>query len=246
MTRTLLLLGLILFTSTALATDPFAEITDEAGVRVYSNVAWGAGVAFIDCENDDDLDIYVVDGQGDPNVLFVNDGSGAFAESVLQPDLGDTLWGKAAVPADFDNDGDTDLVLTRYAVMQTNRLFRNDDGIFTDISNGSGVDFADKATGAAWADYNNDGLLDLYITVYDGSHNNRLLKNLGNGQFMDVAQSLGVQDGTGWGYQPAWFDYDNDGDPDLYVGNDDFFGGTGNVLYRNNGDGTFTDVSVES
>lgn len=235
----------LLLPSPLLAT-PFQDVTTEVGVGVESNSAFGAGVAFLDYDGDGGLDIYVVDGQGDPNAFFHNDGLRVYTEVASQMGLDDTGWGKAAVPADFDNDGDPDLLLTNYSPTETNRLFRNDGAVFTEITAGSGMDFADKCTGAAWGDYDHDALLDVYITVYDGSHRNRFLHNLGGGVFEDIAVELGMADSTGWGYQPAWLDYDDDGDVDLYVGNDDFFGGTPNVLYRNNGDGTFTDVSVES
>lgn len=247
MTRTLvILLALASVPAHLLASTTFNDVTAEVGVEVLASSMWGAGVGFIDHNMDGNLDLYVVDGFGDPNVFFENDGSRNFTEIAGTLGLDDTGWGKSVSVADIDNDGDPDILLTNYDPAQTNRLFRNDGNVFTDITSGSGMDFADKCTGAAWTDYDGDGLLDAYITVYDGSHSNRLMHNLGGGIFSNEAEVLGVSDDTGWGYQPGWLDYDNDGDMDLYIANDDFFGGTQNVLFRNDGDGTFTDVSVES
>ncbi len=249
-TKTFVMAALVVAASAAArgpaqATPNFTEVSSEVGVSVETNSYWGAGITFLDCDLDDDLDIHVVDGEGDPNVLFRNNGDRTFTEIAASVGLDDDSWGKAVVPADIDNDGDPDMLLTTYGSSEINRLFRNDGGTFVDISAGSGFDYMDFCTGAAWADYDGDGLLDCYITCYLGKPN-RLMRNLGGGIFTDVAPGLGVADQTGWGYQPAWFDYDFDGDQDLYVGNDDFFGGTANVLFRNNGDGTFTDVSAQT
>ncbi|MFN8548314.1 MAG: FG-GAP-like repeat-containing protein [Candidatus Eisenbacteria bacterium] len=248
-----LLLGTTGFAALLLCTAPgaratmFTDVTVPAGVQVYTNVPWGAGVAWVDLNLDGKLDLLMVDGQGDPSRAFVSNGDGTFTDQAAAMGLVDTGYGKAYAPADIDNDGDAEILLTNYDAAQPNRLWRNNgNGTFTDISAGSGFDYTDQCTGAAWGDYDKDGDLDCSITTYGYSHRDRLMKNLGGGHFVDVAQSLGISDPTGWGYQPGWFDYDNDGDVDLYYGNDNFFGGTPNKLFRNNGDGTFTDVSVSS
>jgi hypothetical protein len=246
MTARPFVLPLLALTVSSLPAAQFQDVASEVGASVLSSSMWGSGVGILDYDGDGLLDIYVVDGFGDPNVFFHNQGNRTFTETAASLGLGDTGWGKAVAPADIDNDGDTDLLLTNYDPAQSNKLYRNDGNVFTDISNGSGFDFADKCTGAAWADYDNDGFLDAYITVYDGSHKNRLMRNFGGGVFVDVADLLSVANETGWGYQAVWLDYDNDGDQDIYIANDDFFGGTANVLFRNNGDGSFTDVSVAS
>ena len=125
-------------------------------------------------------------------VSFRNDG-GSFTEIAGSLGLQNTEWGKSFIPVDFDNDGDADLLLTNYAGNQWNRLYRNDGGTYTDITVGSGFDFADYCTGAAWADFDNDGLLDCYITGYEVSHKNRLMHNQGGGVFVDVAPGTGRQ-----------------------------------------------------
>lgn len=245
--KALLTLGLLGLPAAAIADPLFSDVTVPAGVEVYTNAAWGSGVAWVDIDVDGDLDLLMVDGPGDPCRVFRNDGDDGFTDIAPQLGIVDTGWGKAFVPADYDSDGDVDVLLTNYSTSESNRLWRNDGGgVFTDVTVGSGFDFMDQATGAAWADYDGDRDLDCYITTYGFTHRNRFLRNDGNDQFTEIAASLGMQDATGWGYQPGWFDYDNDGDVDLYVGNDNFFGGTANKLYRNEGDGTFTDVSVAS
>jgi hypothetical protein len=152
-----------------------------------------------------------------------------------------------------------------------NRLYRNNgDGTFTDVTVQAGVQGVGYSMGVAAGDYDNDGFVDLYVT---GVNRNQLLHNNGDGTFTDVTEKAGVAGmapgyGKPWAVAAGWFDYNNDGRLDLLVidyldyniataklcsigdvrtycapGN---FKGTPNILYRNNGDGTFTDVSKES
>jgi enediyne biosynthesis protein E4 len=152
-----------------------------------------------------------------------------------------------------------------------NRLFRNNgDGTFTDVTERAGLKGLGYSMGVAAADYDNDGHTDLYVA---GFNRNQLLHNNGDGTFTDVTEKAGVTGiipklGKAWSVTAGWFDYNNDGLLDLLVinylnydlatavhcasqGNPDYcspvqFLGTPNILYRNNGDGTFTDVSRES
>lgn len=152
-----------------------------------------------------------------------------------------------------------------------NRLFRNDgDGTFTDVTEKAGLEGIGYSMGVAAGDYDNDGFVDLYIT---GFNRNQLFHNNGDGTFTDVTAKAGVSGtipklGKAWSVAAGWFDYNNDGRLDLFVVNYlnyslrtatacvqqghpaycspvDFLG-TPNILYRNNGDGTFTDVSEQS
>jgi hypothetical protein len=153
----------------------------------------------------------------------------------------------------------------------SNRLFRNNgDGTFTDVTEKAGLQGIGYAMGVAAGDYDNDGFVDLYIT---GVNRNQLLHNNGDGTFTDVTEKAGVSGvipkyGKAWGANAGWFDYNNDGLLDLFVANylnydmktathcmqagipaycsPIGFLGTPNILYRNNGDGTFTDVSEQS
>lgn len=150
--------------------------------------------------------------------------------------------------ADYNNDGHTDIFVMRGAWLgedgrHPNSLIRNNgDGTFTDVTLAAGLAKKNYPTQtSSWADYNNDGLLDLYV----GNESTRqmfapaqLFHNNGDGTFSDVATKAGVSNDH-IAKAVIWGDYDNDNDPDLYISNL----GAPNRLYCNNGDGTFTDVA---
>ena len=181
-------------------------------------------------------------------------------------------FGSGVAWIDFDNDGFVDLYFVNGAPGSANALYRNNgDGTFKDVTQGSGTEASDNRaykTGVAVGDYDNDGRLDLYVTAFGP---NRLLRNLGNGKFADVTAAAGVAGAANeWSTSTGFLDYDRDGDLDLYVANYvDFrmdenpwcgtrqpgyrmycnptiFDGTPDRLFRNNGDGTFTDVSKQA
>jgi len=186
------------------------------------------GVALFDYDNDGQLDIFFTNG--------------------------------AAIPS-----------LEKSSTAYWNRLFRNNgDGTFTDVTQKAGVQGIGYSMGVAAGDYDNDGFADLYVT---GLNHNQLLHNNGDGTFTDVTDKAGVAGmvpkiGKAWAVAAGWFDYNNDGRLDLFVTNylnynianaklcaqgglpaycsPMEFIGTPNILYRNNGDGTFTDVSEQS
>ena len=133
---------------------------------------------------------------------------------------------------DYDNDGDDDLFVANSG--QSNRLYRNDNGFFSDVTTSPLTDTG-YSCGSAWGDYDNDGDLDLYLVNNDGA--NKLYRNDG-GSFTDV--TTGPLGDTSSGDGCAWGDYDNDGDIDLYITN--YY--QANKLLRNDGGGTFTDVSA--
>jgi hypothetical protein len=139
--------------------------------------------------------------------------------------------------ADFDVDGDPDLFVG-FGDGIPNRLYRNDAGTFVDVALDLGVADLERTRGAAWGDFNADGLLDLYVGfAFDAPTGNRLYRNDGEGGFTDVAADLGL-DLSGQTRQISWIDYDIDGDVDLFVA----FRDQTNRLYRNDG-ATLTDVS---
>jgi len=226
-------------TATAeIPTAKFTDITTEAGIKfTHYNGAegdkllpetMGGGVAFLDFDND-----------GDQDLLFINGTDWPWARK------------KAAQPP-------------------TMALYRNDGkGRFDDVTAGSGFDVSFYGMGVAVGDYDNDGLVDVFVTAVG---EDRLFRNLGGGKFSDATKSAGVAGAPNeWGTAAAWFDFDNDGDLDLFVGNyvkwskeidlevgyklvgvgraygqPMNFEGTFPALYRNEGNGRFTDVSKES
>ncbi len=198
----------------------------------------GLGVAWGDYDGNGFVDLYVAQGGmigGETDILYANQGNGTFVNASGPAGMGDAGATFGATWGDYDNDGDLDLYVTRYN--QSNLLYANNgDGTFTEVSAAAGVDNAGDSTSAAWVDYDIDGLLDLFV-VGEWSAN-ALYRNNGDGTFSDVATAAGLADG-GWQREEgvAWGDYNNDGMPDLYIANDG-----PNPLYRNNGDGTFTEV----
>ncbi|MFC2076467.1 FG-GAP-like repeat-containing protein, partial [candidate division KSB1 bacterium] len=196
----------------------------------------GQGLAWGDYDNDGNLDLYISNlGVNHPNRLYHNNGDGTFSEVGGPAGVNDTGTGLGSAWGDYDGDGDLDLYLANGS--SYNRLFRNNgDGGFTEVGETAGVRDFDPGRGVAWADYDSDGDLDLYVA--NESFANWLYQNNGDGTFTNMAQTAGVDD-NGAGYGTAWADYDADGDPDIYVVRPS----AANLLYRNNGDGTFTDVA---
>jgi enediyne biosynthesis protein E4 len=209
------------------------------------------GIAAADYDNDGFYDLFIPDGV--ESRLFHNAGDGTFTDVTAAAGLSGLDGVSVGVFADYDNDGYKDLFVSR--TFQHNQLFHNNgDGTFTDVTAKSKIGDDCCTTVASWGDYDNDGLLDLYIGRYldprtkipttfyaRNGEPNQLYHNNGDGTFTNVTEKAGVGD-TGLCLGSVWGDYDNDGYLDLYVVND--FGRK--TLYHNNRDGTFTDVTVKS
>ncbi len=151
--------------------------------------------------------------------------------------------GRGSAWGDYDNDGDLDIVAV--GTYQPHVLYRNNgDGTFTDVAEQAGVADPRGGWGSLFADYDNDGYPDLYITRggWSGAAENTLYRNNGDGTFTDVTHTADVADPQS-SFCAAWADYDNDGYIDLYIANGVIGDGAANVLYRNNGDGTFTNTA---
>ncbi len=222
----------------------FTNVAAVQGVDILTNTTtYGCGVSFFDFNNDgwDDLSFCM---RGDSARFYLNVEGTLQEQTPFLPILGDmkhVLW------VDYDNDGDNDLFTTSFSGMH--KLFRNDGQFnFTDVSVAAGlIQSNEKNFGASWGDYDRDGYLDLYVCTYefegtssDYTRLNHLYRNNGDGTFTDVTMSAGVGNGIRLSFQSVWFDYDLDGWPDLFIINDRLYA---NTLYRNNGDGTFTDVT---
>jgi len=240
--------------------------------KKYLPETMGPGVAFIDYDNDGWPDIFLANGMDWPGhiqkhstpKLYHNNHDGTFTDVTHKAGLDVEMFGLGVAVGDYDNDGFDDLFVTAYG---QNHLFHNNgNGTFTDVTQKSGLLGPHEfSTSAAWVDYDKDGHLDLVVGNYvqwtpetdlfctlDGKSKSyctpesykgtsvRLWHNRGNGTFEDVTQKAGLGDPTSKTLGIAVLDYDNDGWPDLLLSNDT----QPNKLYRNNGNGTFTEKAV--
>jgi hypothetical protein len=260
------------FTETSIAAGlDFRHNTGAYGSK-YLPETMGPGCAFVDYDNDGWLDILLVNGQDWPGhtrqkstmKLYRNNRNGTFTDVTRAAGLDIEMYGLGVAVADFDNDGFQDLYVT--AVGQ-NRLFRNNRrGGFVDVTAAAGLG-ARRAfsTSAIWFDYDRDGFLDLFVCNYvrwspeldvrcslDGVRRSYctpeayrgstcwLFRNKGDGTFEDVTSRSGVFDPSSKALGVAMLDADGNGWPDLFVANDT----QPNKLYKNNGNGTFTESAV--
>ena len=236
----------------------FPDIAPELGLDTF-NLCGGSIVD--DFDNDGWLDIITSTSDPEGPITYYRNtgtgGTGAFEDVSTSSRIDQHFGGLNSIGADYDNDGDVDVLVLRGAWWfeqgrMTNSLLRNNidrgDATFTDVTEAAGLSEPALPTqAAAWGDIDNDGDLDLYIGNESRSEDPtsphaypaQLFRNHGNGTFTDVALSAGVANFR-YTKGAALGDFDNDGDLDLYVSN------VGpNRLYRNEGDGTFVDVAAE-
>ncbi|TES91765.1 MAG: CRTAC1 family protein, partial [Candidatus Cloacimonadota bacterium] len=222
----------------------FDEVLNDVGMSPpFNEERAGRGVNWGDYDNDGDLDIYVSNYRLQENFLWQNNGNGIFTNVAnLSEVAGDEVegwWGHTIGSSwgDYDNDGDLDLITANLAhpryieFSNKTKLYENlgpPDWRFVDRRKDSGIKFEETHSDPAWADMDNDGDLDLYITsVYEG-RKSFLYENLGNGTFKDITYLSGTRVYNGWGC--AFSDFDNDGDLDLFVAS-----GSGVHLFENKG-----------
>ena len=216
-------------------------LTANTGTSVFG----GSGVSFVDYNGDGYDDITLASGDNIPVRFYKNLDGTFFVEESLLPILGDYSYKTRSVTwIDFDNDGDKDLFLT--SDTDGNRLFENQNSTLVDVTTTAGFPLDNVHTyGASWGDIDNDGCLDVYLSnrIGDTTITNYLFKNNCDGTFSDVTDSVGLTNSSALTFCSAFFDFNNDGYQDLYVANDKF---KPNYLYKNNGDGTFSDISLSS
>ncbi len=262
----------VVFTDvTADAGIHFSHHNGRSGQK-YLPETLGSGCAFLDYDNDGHQDIFLVNSkpwttgsQPVTSSLYRNLGDGSFKDMTRQAGLAIEMYGLGTAVGDFDNDGFVDIYVT---VLDGDRLFRNQgDGTFEDVTRAAGIDNARFGTSAAWFDYDMDGFLDLIVANYvdwsfdqdlwcslDGSSKTYctpesyegqpavLYRNGGDGTFEDVSVAAGIGDPSAKTLGIVVFDYDNDSHPDLFLANDT----QPNKLYRNEGDGTFSEHGVSA
>lgn len=223
----------------------FTDVSEKAGVAYKGN---GKGVAIADYNNDGYDDI-LISNKGGGLRLYKNNGNGTFTDVTKEVGLDDVGYCLGSVFGDIDNDGWVDLYVPKGGVyeVETNRLFKNVNGKFVDITDKAGVagivDGKPAFTyGAAMADYDRDGFLDIYLANYGVGAKNILYRNNGDGTFTDVTDKAGVGDKS-WSWSATWADVNGDGWPDLYVVNGRYPAGEPNKLYINKGDGTFVEMA---
>jgi enediyne biosynthesis protein E4 len=247
----------------------FTDVTEKSGVG--GNHHWGMGVCTGDVNNDGFDDLYIT--SYGPNVLYLNNGDGTFRDFSRESGTNLTGWSSSCAFADYDRDGDLDLYVSSYLEFDVNnlpvdspicrfrgfkvqcgprgltpaagRLYENlGDGRFVDVTEKSGLGKAPKyySLGVVWGDYDNDGDVDLFVA--NDSTPNFLFRNNGDKTFSEIALQAGValsEDGREQAGMGVDFgDYDNDGNLDLVVTH---FSEDYTTLYRNGGDGRFTDVA---
>ncbi|HLK03318.1 MAG TPA: CRTAC1 family protein [Candidatus Acidoferrum sp.] len=240
--------------------------------KKYLPETLGPGVAFIDYDNDGWPDVFLVNGMDWPGhatkhstpKLYHNNHDGTFTDVTHKAGLDVEMFGLGVTVGDYDNDGYDDLFVTAYG--QSHLFHNNGNGTFTDVTQKAGFGGVKEfSTSAAWVDYDKDGWLDLVVANYvtwspeadlyctmDGKSKSyctpesykgasiRLWHNNGDGTFSDVTKQAGLYEPTSKTLGIAILDFDNDGWPDILISNDT----QPNKLYRNNGNGTFTEKAV--
>ncbi|MDE0019329.1 MAG: CRTAC1 family protein [Candidatus Poribacteria bacterium] len=259
----------------------FTDVTDVAGIyfkhadgaagEFHLPETLGAGGAFLDYDNDGDLDLYLVNSAA-PSMLYRNNGNGTFTD--ITPSAGidnQGSYGHGVACGDYDNDGYVDIYVTNFGA---NRLYHNNgdtpnylfynkgDGTFAEIAILTGCAYsadgiAQAGMGVDAGDYNGDGFLDLFVTNFS-YETNTLYRNNGDGTFTDVSYKaqLGEESYLSLGFGTGFFDADNDGHLDIFVANGHIFPTVEqttdvlsyrqpNQLFWNQGDATFAEVRFD-
>lgn len=237
MKKYLLILSLLALNSLSVHSQDFIKMTNSI-VSIDSGAS--RSVNWIDYDNDNDLDLFISTGYryGDNNYLYRND-NGTFTKIYDQPLVHDSLPSDGSSWGDFNNDGLPDLCVVNWW-NKINLLYQNNgNGNFVFLNASPVSSLQSYSETCSWGDYDNDGLLDLFITNSDGSnHRNFLYKNTGSA-FVKIDTGATVSE-TAYSRGVNWIDIDSDRDLDLFVCRE---GNRVNFLYKNNGNGYFTKIT---
>ncbi len=193
-----------------------------------------------DYNNDGNLDLFVANNTGAVNALYKNLGNGNFTRISAGDIANYGGYCHGASWVDYNNDGHLDLFVTDYMPTRFNVLYKNNgDETFTTVTNSAIVQEAKHSIGATWADYDNDGDMDVFVPATNGQSNS-LFRNNG-AEVFEKMTNIGIAADNANSVGCSWGDYDNDGDLDLFVTNTS---GQNNFFYSNDGDGTFTEVTT--
>jgi hypothetical protein len=264
--------GAIVFSDVTKETSITFIHTDGSSGQRYIVESVSSGLALFDYDRDGDVDIYFLNGaplkgtkydKAPTNELYRNEGNWRFTNVTEQAGVGDTGFGLGVAVGDYDNDGDLDIYVNNYG---PNVLYRNNgDGTFTDVTSQAGVANGRKVGAAAhFLDMDKDGDLDLFVANYlDFTYENHMIRtskgipkyagpmdfpgmpnnlfrNNGDGTFTDVSVESGIAEHKGWAMGGVCADYDNDGDTDIYIANDEY----ANFLLQNDGTGKFEETGL--
>lgn len=191
-----------------------------------------------DIDNDGDVDLLVLNNTRKPNTFYLNN-NGVLTKTNTPSFTKDVSYYHGGSFADYDNDGKVDVFMCNYFPTRYNELHKNNGtaGFVKEVANAIPAE-ANQSVGASWADYDQDGFIDLFVPNGFGFKNS-LFHNDGNGTFSKAVNSITAEGGQSVG--SCWGDYDNDGDLDLFVTNSRDMG---NFLYKNNGNGQFTKITT--
>lgn len=229
--------ALILFSTNVNGQD-FIKLT---GSVVSTDSGASRSVNWIDYDNDNDLDLFISNGlnTGQDNYLYKND-NGIFVRIINQPVVLDNLPSDGSSWGDYDNDGLPDMCVVNWYNKIKLLYHNNGNGNFTFETSAVMCNNPSYSETCSWGDYDNDGLVDLFVTNSAGTnHRNYLYKNTGSGNFVKIDTGIAVSEiGNSRGMN--WVDIDNDRDLDIFVCREE---GRISYLYKNNGNGYFTKVT---
>ena len=236
----LFLVSIAVFQTAEIRAQQFTKITTG---DIVTTPGGSRSCNFLDVNNDNFQDILITNGKtgGENNMLYLNNGDGTFS-LINDTIVKDNTPTDGATCADYDNDGYIDVFAVNWYGID-NLLYRNNHGSsFSSIDTSIVSSQLGHSETAAWGDYNNDGLLDLYVTNSSGLKNNFFYENLGSGHFLAVTGTDPVTDNF-FSRCANWIDYDRDGDQDLFVANENI---QQNNLYRNDGGLSFTKITGDT